>query len=142
MSESTWTLEDGELHVTLSKLEAGAPWPAAIAGHEADALTRQREQQRLLLERFQREVRSLVCCWQGVWLPFACTALLPVVLCCLPLLTRHTKHLPLPPPLRVKNRAHQQHPGFDFSQATFNGEAPDPRTFLGGIGGDALGRGG
>lgn len=81
VSESTWTLEDGELHVTLAKLEAGEPWPAAIEGHEAGMAEQRAEQQRLLLERFQRE-----------------------------------------------------HPGFDFSQATFNGEAPNPRTFLGGMG--------
>ena len=26
-----------------------------------------------------------------------------------------------------------QHPGFDFSGATFNGDAPNPRTFMGGM---------
>lgn len=26
-----------------------------------------------------------------------------------------------------------QHPGFDFSGAQFSGEAPNPRTFLGGM---------
>lgn len=26
-----------------------------------------------------------------------------------------------------------EHPGFDFSQATFNGEVPDARTFMGGM---------
>ncbi|KIZ06512.1 NudC domain-containing protein 2 [Monoraphidium neglectum] len=81
VSESMWTLEDGELHITLTKLEQGDPWPSAIKGHEVDIMTQQAEQQRLMLERFQRE-----------------------------------------------------HPGFDFSQAKFNGEAPNPRTFLGGMG--------
>lgn len=28
----------------------------------------------------------------------------------------------------------EEHPGFDFSGATVSGDAPDPRTFLGGIG--------
>lgn len=51
--------EDGELHVTLTKLEAGDPWPAVIKGHEVDPLTQQKEQQRLMLERFQREVRRV-----------------------------------------------------------------------------------
>ncbi|GBF88563.1 hypothetical protein Rsub_01278 [Raphidocelis subcapitata] len=82
VSESVWTLEDGELHISLTKLEAGESWPAVIRGHEVDVVTQQQEQQRLMLERFQRE-----------------------------------------------------HPGFDFSQAKFNGEAPNPRTFLGGMGG-------
>jgi hypothetical protein len=44
--------------VTLTKLEAGEPWPAVIRGHEVDVLTQQQEQQRLMLERFQREVRT------------------------------------------------------------------------------------
>ena len=26
-----------------------------------------------------------------------------------------------------------QHPGFDFSGAKFSGEAPDPRSFMGGV---------
>lgn len=30
-------------------------------------------------------------------------------------------------------RFQQENPGFDFSQAEFNGEAPDPRTFMGGV---------
>jgi hypothetical protein len=27
----------------------------------------------------------------------------------------------------------EEHPGFDFSGAEFNGMAPDPRTFMGGV---------
>lgn len=30
-------------------------------------------------------------------------------------------------------RFQQENPGFDFSGATFNGAAPDPRTFMGGV---------
>jgi len=30
-------------------------------------------------------------------------------------------------------RFQEEHPGFDFSGAQFSGEAPDPRTFLGGV---------
>ncbi|CAL8461738.1 g1269 [Coccomyxa elongata] len=30
-------------------------------------------------------------------------------------------------------RFQEEHPGFDFSGATFNGEAPNPRTFMGGM---------
>lgn len=44
------------------------------------------------------------------------------------------RDLPSPPPPFPT-----QHPGFDFSQASFNGEAPNPRTFLGGMGQDAGG---
>lgn len=31
-------------------------------------------------------------------------------------------------------RFQEENPGFDFRDATFNGEAPDPRTFMGGVG--------
>ena len=62
VSESYWTLEDGELHVTLTKAAAGEPWRCAIAGHELDAVAEQRDTQRLMLERFQREVRLVVFC--------------------------------------------------------------------------------
>lgn len=30
-------------------------------------------------------------------------------------------------------RFQQENPGFDFSNAEFNGAAPDPRTFMGGV---------
>lgn len=30
-------------------------------------------------------------------------------------------------------RFQAEHPGFDFSGATFNGQAPNPRTFMGGV---------
>ncbi|EFJ50053.1 hypothetical protein VOLCADRAFT_73880 [Volvox carteri f. nagariensis] len=77
VSESFWTLEDGVLHINLTKLAEGEVWGSAIAGHSLDPVTQQADQQRLLLERFQVE-----------------------------------------------------HPGFDFSQATFNGQVPNPRTFM------------
>jgi len=80
VSDCIWTLEDGVLHINLSKLENGETWPSAIKGHELDPFSRQKEQQRIMLERFQME-----------------------------------------------------HPGFDFSGATFNGEAPNARTFMGGL---------
>jgi len=110
--------EDGELHITLTKLESGEPWPAVIQGHEVDPVTQQQEQQRLMLERFQREVCSGG--WQWAWrvLLVAAASVAPATLASQP--------DPRPPTL--------QHPGFDFSQATFNGEAPNPRTFLGGMG--------
>ena len=39
-SESFWTVEDGELHITLTKLDKATPWDAALAGHEPlDPLT-------------------------------------------------------------------------------------------------------
>jgi hypothetical protein len=34
----------------------GETWPSAIAGHVLDPLAQQKEQERIMLERFQREV--------------------------------------------------------------------------------------
>lgn len=41
---------------TLHVLLQGETWPAVLRGHELDPMTAQQDQQRLLLERFQREV--------------------------------------------------------------------------------------
>ncbi len=38
-------------------LMQGEPWRSAIAGHDLDPATQQADQQRLMLERFQAEVR-------------------------------------------------------------------------------------
>jgi len=76
-----WTMEDGELHLTLTKQSKGTTWPAALLGHEQlDAAAAEGEKQTIMLQRFQ-----------------------------------------------------QEHPGFDFSGAKFNGEAPDASTFMSGL---------
>eukprot|EP00285_Hemiselmis_virescens_P009812 CAMPEP_0173393680 /NCGR_PEP_ID=MMETSP1356-20130122/22250_1 /TAXON_ID=77927 ORGANISM="Hemiselmis virescens, Strain PCC157" /NCGR_SAMPLE_ID=MMETSP1356 /ASSEMBLY_ACC=CAM_ASM_000847 /LENGTH=221 /DNA_ID=CAMNT_0014351737 /DNA_START=63 /DNA_END=725 /DNA_ORIENTATION=+ len=73
-SESFWTLEDSELHLTMTKLDKGTPWDAALQGHEPlDPLAKQEIRGDIMRERFAEE-----------------------------------------------------HPGFDFSNATFNGNVPDP----------------
>ncbi|GHP08077.1 hypothetical protein PPROV_000681900 [Pycnococcus provasolii] len=83
--DSTWTLEGGEIAITLCKQARGRNWPCVFEGHEPlDAVSAQKEQQRLLLERFQEE-----------------------------------------------------NPGFDFSGAEFNGSAPQPDAFMGGMKTDA-----
>merc|ERR1712151_1135828 len=38
-------------------------------------------------------------------------------------------------------RFQEEHPGFDFSQASFSGQAPSARTFMGGVSHDARSRG-
>jgi len=79
--DSFWTMEDGELHITLSKSSLGDTWTSALKGHaQMDSYTEEQVKKNLMLERFQME-----------------------------------------------------HPGFDFSGAQFSGQAPDPKTFLGGI---------
>ena len=75
MSESLWTLEDGELHICLAKGEQGATWASAVAGHELQEQEREGDQKRLLLERFQEEARrrrgarlpGWAACWPACW---------------------------------------------------------------------------
>jgi HSP20 family molecular chaperone IbpA len=51
-----WTLEDGVLHVTLSKADPGEAWPRVVQGHaELTQEERDADAKRLLLERFQHE---------------------------------------------------------------------------------------
>ena len=57
VGDSYWTLEDGELHLQLQKAVVGSTWREASVGAHAplSAAEAEREQQRLLLERFQKE---------------------------------------------------------------------------------------
>ena len=84
VSESFWTLADGELNINLQKLKKGEMWESALGGasssHSVDSFTKEEERKKLMLERFQEE-----------------------------------------------------HPGFDFSGAEFNGNVPDAQHFMGGI---------
>eukprot|EP01111_Echinosteliopsis_oligospora_P012959 TRINITY_DN4530_c0_g1_i4.p1 TRINITY_DN4530_c0_g1~~TRINITY_DN4530_c0_g1_i4.p1 ORF type:complete len:154 (+),score=46.79 TRINITY_DN4530_c0_g1_i4:41-502(+) len=79
--ESFWTLEDGEIHISLQKMLKGEMWLSALKGQQPlDPLSEEEVKKKLMLERFQSE-----------------------------------------------------NPGFDFSGAQFSGQAPDARTFMGGI---------
>ena len=115
--------EDGTLHLQLTKASPGEPWPGALADHPLPPPAAEAERQRLLLERFQGEVRGKEkgerrkekgeeqrtqkrACLPQLWFSFFKTS----------------------PPFFFRPSA--QHPGFDFSGAAFTGAAPDPRTFL------------
>ena len=51
-------VEDGELHVTLCKIAKGVSWNAVFAGDAAlDTVVGEADRKRLMLERFQEEVR-------------------------------------------------------------------------------------
>ena len=81
-------------------------WNSLLRGHtEVDPLTQQELQKSLMLERFQAEARR------------HCLAALP-----------QATRLHRAPLVRSQN------PGFDFSGASFNGQVPDAKTFMGGVG--------
>lgn len=43
------------------RIKQGQPWKSAIAGHDINPVQAENEKQRLLLERFQEEVRVTFC---------------------------------------------------------------------------------
>ena len=60
VSESLWTLEDGVIHVTVSKAKPGEVWLAFLKSHAPanpgdKAMLEQTIRKELMLERFQRE---------------------------------------------------------------------------------------
>lgn len=75
-AESFWTVDDGQLHIQLTKaiqvrthvsatvcseinlvcLPQAQSWAAALQGHQLDQAALETERQRLMLERFQAEV--------------------------------------------------------------------------------------
>jgi hypothetical protein len=56
VAESMWTLDEGELTLTLTKASKGETWAAVFVGHGAlDPLATGETQKRMLLERFGEE---------------------------------------------------------------------------------------
>ena len=102
--ESYFYMSDGELVIYMSKMRKGETWEGALATRgKVDPFTRQEIQRDMMLERFQ--VRFLFCRASFFWCVSG---------------TRRA-------------RAQEEHPGFDFRSAEFNGQVPDPRAFMGGI---------
>lgn len=57
MADSTWTIEDDELHVVLGKAYKGEVWDSVFVGHKQ--LTPEEEaklKEQAMLERFSEEV--------------------------------------------------------------------------------------
>ncbi|XP_030537406.1 nudC domain-containing protein 2 isoform X1 [Rhodamnia argentea] len=121
---SFWTLEDDIMHITLQKRDKGQTWSSPIQGQgQLDPYASDMEQKRLMLQRFQEELpnNEVLVDQLGflVLQPFS-TALLNI--------QRFLYELSLD-----EGDLFVQNPGFDFSQAQFTGNCPDPRTFMGGI---------
>jgi len=55
-AESLWTLDDGEIELSLKKMRKAETWEAVFKGHEAmDPMQKQEVQKKLTLQRFQEE---------------------------------------------------------------------------------------
>ena len=58
--DSLWTLTDGELNINLQKMNKAEAWDCALKGqlgNTLDAFTKEETKKKLMLERFQEEVR-------------------------------------------------------------------------------------
>lgn len=57
VDESMWMMEDGVLHVIFQKMSLAETWPSLLKGHaNLNSVEQEQETQKILLERFQREV--------------------------------------------------------------------------------------
>jgi hypothetical protein len=61
VKESMWTLSDGEININLQKMYKAEMWECALRGRggaAVDAFSREEVRRKLMLERFQEEVRN------------------------------------------------------------------------------------
>ncbi len=60
--ESLWTFADGEININLQKMNKAEAWDSALVGQggqSIDAYTKEEVKKKLMLERFQEEVRMV-----------------------------------------------------------------------------------
>ena len=105
VKESSWYLDDGVITIVLAKVFRGQTWEGVLRGHhEAEAAT--------AAENNEKNSTSSGGINESID-PF----------------TKQQMQRTL-----MLERFQEENPGFDFREATFNGEVPDPRTFMGGVG--------
>lgn len=111
--ESSWYLDDeGVITIILLKCFRGQTWESVLRGHDAAAadstssIGTSSGNEKNNHQSLNQDAMS------GVVDPF----------------TRQEMQRSL-----MLERFQEEHPGFDFRDATFNGEVPDPRTFMGGV---------
>ena len=110
--ESSWYLdEEGVITIILIKCFRGQTWESVLRGHDAAAAADSTSSSQI--EEVDSNGDVIHAAISGVVDPF----------------TRQEMQRSL-----MLERFQEEHPGFDFRDATFNGEVPDPRTFMGGVG--------
>ncbi len=110
--ESSWYLdEEGVITIILIKCFRGQTWESVLRGHYAAGAADSTSSSKIEVVDSKGDlIQDAV---SGVVDPF----------------TRQEMQRSL-----MLERFQEEHPGFDFRDATFNGEVPDPRTFMGGVG--------
>jgi len=67
VDECTWTLSDGELNISLCKMNKAETWVKALSGRdgaEVDPVTKEELRKQMMLERFQEEVEIFAVVYQ------------------------------------------------------------------------------
>lgn len=86
VDECTWTLVDGELNITLCKMNKAETWTKALYGKdgaEVDPVTKEEERKKMMLERFQEEVSAVQLLSFGDCYTLHCFFLFSLLLFCL-----------------------------------------------------------
>ena len=103
--ESSWYLDDGVITIVLAKCFRGQTWEGVLCGHTTNDGTAANDATDPNNANRQAMQESID--------PF----------------TKQEMQRSL-----MLERFQEENPGFDFRDATFNGEVPDPQTFMGGVG--------
>lgn len=111
--DSSWYLDDeGVITIILLKCFRGQTWESVLRGHD-DAAAAASTTSIPSSEDVEGKGGNNISRSGGIVDPF----------------TRQEMQRSL-----MLERFQEENPGFDFRDATFNGEVPDPRTFMGGVG--------
>jgi len=105
VKESSWFLDEGVITIVLAKCFRGQTWEGVLCGHHDAAV----------LQNGKNIEKS--------------NSSSGVVNESIDPLTKQEMQRTM-----MLERFQEENPGFDFRDATFNGEVPDPRTFMGGVG--------
>jgi len=108
--ESSWYLDGGVITIILIKCFRGQTWESVLRGPDDSVAAATTSSSSEEVEGNGEHNNNAV---SGIVDPF----------------TRQEMQRSL-----MLERFQEEHPGFDFRDATFNGEVPDPRTFMGGVG--------
>lgn len=107
VKESSWYIDDGVITIVLAKVFRGQTWEGVLRGHLDN-----------------NNAASAIKSNDGNGKSGS-----SVKKECIDPLTRQEMQRTM-----MLERFQEENPGFDFRDAKFNGEVPDPRTFMGGVG--------
>mmetsp|Transcript_3715 Transcript_3715/g.5705 ORF Transcript_3715/g.5705 Transcript_3715/m.5705 type:complete len:236 (+) Transcript_3715:107-814(+) len=105
VKESSWYLDDGVITIVLAKCFRGQTWEGVLCGHHDTAVVQKNGETSVKPDAADVVNESID-----------------------PITKQEMQRT------MMLERFQEENPGFDFRDATFNGEVPDPRTFMGGVG--------